>query len=678
MANLPHKLPRKAFFIYLMICLLSLIPIIEGADPSFRFIDCPNTTNTYAPNSTYHTNLNTLLSVLSSNSNNTSTGFYNFTAGSSPPDVTYGLFLCRGDLTPAACQDCVAYASRDIVEQCPESKRVTIWYDECMLRYSNASIFSIMDTKGGYLWNTQNVTNATLLNEVLGKVMGDITNRASIDDSGKKFATGEANYSPLQTLYGLAQCTPDLSDSNCNICLQNCIAFFPTCCDAKQGGRVLFQSCNVRYEMYPFYNASVGAAPPLPSPALPPPPPPSTTTRSSPGNGGISSKVIIAIVVPTGVAIMLFIAGFYCRTKRARNNNNSKREENVGNDISTVQSLHYDLGTIQAVTNNFTDDNKIGEGGFGPVYKGLLPNGQEVAVKRLSRTSGQGAQEFMNEVILVAKLQHRNLVRLLGYCLEGEEKILIYEFVPNKSLDYYLFDPQLQTELDWSRRHKIIGGIARGMLYLHEDSRLTIIHRDLKASNILLDGNMNAKVSDFGMARIFGVDQTQGSTSRVVGTFGYMSPEYVRHGQFSAKSDVFSFGVLVLEIISGKKNSNFYQSDGAADLLSYAWKLWREGTSLDLMDPTLEGSYARNEVTRCIHIALLCVQDDPAARPSMATIVLMLNSYSITLGIPQQPEFLGRSRTGSHNVKSVESDQSSSKSIQWSVNEASITELDPR
>ncbi|KAG5516588.1 hypothetical protein RHGRI_037342 [Rhododendron griersonianum] len=171
MANLPHKLPRKALFVYLMICLLSLIPIIEGADPSFRFIDCPNTTNTYAPNSTYHTNLNTLLSVLSSNSNNTSTGFYNFTAGSSPPDVAYGLFLCRGDLTPAACQDCVAYASRDIVERCPKSKWVTIWYDECMLRYSNASIFSILDTRGGYLWNMQNVMNATLLNEVLGEVL---------------------------------------------------------------------------------------------------------------------------------------------------------------------------------------------------------------------------------------------------------------------------------------------------------------------------------------------------------------------------------------------------------------------------------------------------------------------------------------------------------------------------
>ncbi|XP_058197647.1 cysteine-rich receptor-like protein kinase 10 isoform X11 [Rhododendron vialii] len=505
-----------------------------------------------------------------------------------------------------------------------------------------------------------------------GKVIADVANRASIDDSGKKFATTQANYSALQSVYGLAQCTPDLSDDACNGCLLNARSKLPD--DAKQGARVLFRSCYVWYEVYLFFNASIGAAPP-------PPPPSSVLTppASSPGNGGLSSQQIIAIVVPICVAIMLFIAGFCILTRRAKKKYNSLREDTVGDDISAVQSLQYDLGTIQAATNNFSDDNnKIGEGGFGAVYKGFLPDGQEVAVKRLSRTSGQGATEFKNEMVLVAKLQHRNLVRLLGFCLEGKEKILIYEFVPNKSLDYFLFDPLEQAKLDWSRRYRIIGGVARGMLYLHEDSRLRIIHRDLKASNILLDGDMNAKISDFGMARIFGVDQTQGNTSQVVGTFGYMSPEYVTRGQFSVKSDVFSFGVLVLEIISGKKINNFYQSDGARNLLSYAWKLWRDGTPLDLMDPTLQGSYSRNEVTRCVHIALLCVQDDPDARPSMATIVLMLNSYSATLSLPQPPTFLGRSIPGSNFLKAIESDQSMSNSAQFSVNEASITELGPR
>ncbi|XP_058197633.1 cysteine-rich receptor-like protein kinase 10 isoform X2 [Rhododendron vialii] len=670
MGKFLRKKPRKALFVY-TVCLLSLIPIIKGADPTFVAIDCTKTslarTSTYAPNSTYHTNLNTLFSALSSN--NASNGFYNFTAGSSPPDVVYGLSLCRGDVTAAGCRDCVAYASGDVVKRCPRSKEVTVWYEHCLLRYSNKFIFNYPDTREWFiLENTPlNVTDGNHFDEVLGQVMGDIANRASkTDDSGKKFATAQANYSPLQPVYGLAQCTPDLSDVDCYNCLRNAISKLP---EAKHGGRVLFRSCYVRYEMYSFYNDSFGAAPPPPSPVLPP----STTTPTSPGNGRI-----IAIVVSIGVTIILSIAAFCFITRRAKKTYNLLREDNVGEDISSVQSLQYDLGTIQAATNNFSEDHKIGEGGFGPVYKGILPNGQEVAVKRLSRTSGQGALEFKNEMVLVAKLQHRNLVRLLGFCLEGEEKILIYEFVPNKSLDYFLFDPQQQAKLDWSKRYKIIQGLARGMLYLHEDSRLTIIHRDLKASNILLDADMNAKVSDFGMARIFGVDQTQGNTSRVVGTFGYMSPEYVRRGQFSAKSDVFSFGVLVLEIISGKKNNKFSNSAGATDLLSYAWKLWREGTPLDLMDPTLQGSNGVNEVTRCIHIALLCVQDDPNARPSMATIVLMLNSYSATLSLPQLPGFLGQSRTGSNIPTEVELDQSTSRSIQWSLNEESMNEIDPR
>ncbi|XP_058197634.1 cysteine-rich receptor-like protein kinase 10 [Rhododendron vialii] len=681
MDNLLPKIPRNKALFVCTVCLISLFPIIK-ADPVLVSKECPDTnlstTSTYAPNSTYQTNLNILFSVLSSNSNNASNGFYSFTAGSSPPDIAYGLFLCRGDVSVTVCRECVVFATRDAVERCPRSKRVTIWYDECMLRYSNVSISATLDTGfQAILYNPNKFENGTRLSEVLGEIMDDIGDRASSDDSGRKFATAKANYSLLQLVYGLAQCTPDISNSDCNTCLQSCISTFPTCCDTLQGARVLFPSCYVRYEPYLFFNANISAAPLPASPPPPsttttsnpasPPPPSTTTTTSNPGSGGdVSLQVITAIVVSIGVAIMLFIAGFCFLTKRVKKKYNCIKENNVRDDISAVES--YDLGTIHFATNNFSNDNKIGQGGFGPVYKGLLPNGQEVAVKRLSGTSSQGALEFKNEVVLVAKLQHRNLVRLLGFCLEGEEKILIYEFVPNKSLDYYLFNPQQRAKLDWTRRFKIIGEVARGMLYLHEDSRLRIIHRDLKASNILLDGDMNAKISDFGTARIFGVDQTQGNTKRPVGTLGYMSPEYALHGQFSIKSDVFSFGLLVLKIISGKKNYNFYQ-DGAAGLVSYAWKLWTRGTPMDLMDPTLEGSYARNKVTRCIHISLLCIQDDPGARPSMATIVQMLNSDSTTLVLPQKPVFVDWSSTGSNRIEELESDQSTSS--QAILNEAS-------
>ncbi|XP_050217236.1 LOW QUALITY PROTEIN: G-type lectin S-receptor-like serine/threonine-protein kinase SD1-1 [Mercurialis annua] len=214
----------------------------------------------------------------------------------------------------------------------------------------------------------------------------------------------------------------------------------------------------------------------------------------------------------------------------------------------------FDLSTLMKATDNFSSLNKLGQGGFGRVYKGILIDGREIAVKRLSESSGQGPTEFKNEVIMISKLQHRNLVRLLGCCIQRDEKMLVYEFMPNKSLDFFIFDEMRIKFLDWDKRAHIIDGIARGLLYLHQDSRLRIIHRDLKASNVLLDKDMNPNISDFGMARIFGGDQTEANTNKVAGTFGYMSPEYAVDGLFSMKSDVFSFGVLVLEIVSGKKN----------------------------------------------------------------------------------------------------------------------------
>ncbi|KAL2462699.1 G-type lectin S-receptor-like serine/threonine-protein kinase CES [Forsythia ovata] len=316
---------------------------------------------------------------------------------------------------------------------------------------------------------------------------------------------------------------------------------------------------------------------------------------------------------------------------------NSQLSDKMDDKMSQVTFFSFE--SIAMATNNFSDANKLGEGGFGPVYKGELPGGQEIAIKRLSRSSGQGLAEFKNEIQLIAKLQHTNLVRLLGCCIEGEEKILVYEYMLNKSLDLFLFDSS-RTELqNWTNRMNIIEGVAQGLLYLHKYSRLRVIHRDLKASNILLDHNMNPKISDFGMARIFGVQQTEANTKRIVGTYGYMSPEYALKGIVSMKTDVFSFGVLLLEIVSGKRNHGCHQSDHPLNLIGLAWELWMEERAQELMDSRLDCSSPKNEIMRCINVGLLCVQDHAGDRPSMTDVVSMLTNDSVQLPLPKQPAF---------------------------------------
>ncbi|KAK3431837.1 hypothetical protein EUGRSUZ_E03762 [Eucalyptus grandis] len=640
------------------------------AAPEYLDHDCPNAT-LFTSNSTYKSNLNILLSALSSAANNSTNGFANATAGQNPPDRAYGLFLCRGDLDTTACSDCVAAGKHDILQKCPNQRVSVIWYAECMLRYSNQFIFSVMEQEPSLtLYNTGNVTDSTQFMQLLRGTLNDIVTRASTGGSEKKVAAAQANNTSLQKLYALTQCTPDLTASDCDTCLQYAIG---NLVQGKQGGRTLTPSCNVRYELYPFYNASA-----LPAPVPPPPAPTPVTSPKGKSNKTTVIVIAVAVAVAVGVGVvLLFLACCFRRRKAAKTHEAVQGDQSGASEISNADSLQYDLATIQTATDNFSHQNKLGEGGFGKVFQGRLPNGQQIAVKRLSQSSGQGAQEFKNEVLLVAKLQHRNLVRLLGFCLEGEEKLLVYEFVPNKSLDYCLFDPKKSKELDWSRRYKIVCGIARGMLYLHEDSRLRIIHRDLKASNILLDNEMNPKISDFGMARIVGVDQTQANTNKIVGTFGYMSPEYAMHGQFSVKSDVYSFGVLLLELVSGKKNSFFFDKDGGEDLASYAWKNWRDGKPLEVLDPTIGDLYSRDEVLRCLHIGLLCVQEDPMDRPTMASVVLMLSSYSVSLAQPLQPAFFLRSRT-ERPMTNLESDQSTSRSMAMSINEMSVTEVYPR
>ncbi|KAK2354483.1 receptor serine/threonine-protein kinase SD1-7 [Trifolium repens] len=369
----------------------------------------------------------------------------------------------------------------------------------------------------------------------------------------------------------------------------------------------------------------------------------SWASSDDPSPGQFTLKLAASEFVTTWDDLLHFAVGMNMQIQKEDKDTKLKKKE--------VKLPLFSFVSVSAATNNFSDVNKLGEGGFGPVYKGKLLNGDEVAVKRLSRRSGQGWEELRNEATLIAELQHNNLVRLLGCCIERDEKMLIYEFMPNKSLDCFLFDATKRSNLDWRTRVRIIEGIAQGLLYLHQYSRFRIIHRDLKASNILLDINMNPKISDFGMARIFSANEVQANTNRIVGTYGYMSPEYAMEGLFSIKSDVFSFGVLLLEIVSGKKNTRFFQTN-SLNLLGYAWDLWINNSGINLMDSTLNDTYSKHLVLRYINIGLLCVQQSSADRPTMSDVISMIGNDTVPLPYPKSPAF--------QNVRGVDNSRLSS------------------
>ncbi|KAK1440211.1 hypothetical protein QVD17_06036 [Tagetes erecta] len=359
-----------------------------------------------------------------------------------------------------------------------------------------------------------------------------------------------------------------------------------------------------------------------------------------------SARRIILVMVPIMFLVLIILVSVclfnrYHRKKHHRQGTLRNELEHDPVSRSGNEELElplFGLSTLLKATNNFSVNNILGEGGFGLVYKGVLEDGEEIAVKRLAKTSTQGLDEFKNEVISISKLQHRNLVKLLGCCIEGAEKMLIYEYMQNKRLDSFIFDHTQSKLLDWPTRYHIINGIARGLLYLHQDSRLRIVHRDLKVSNILLDANMNPKISDFGTARTFGGNQIEANTNRVVGTYGYMAPEYAGDGIFSIKSDAYSFGVVVLEIVCGEKNRGFVNKENRNNLIGHAWRLHNEGASLQLVAKCLGESIVVSQVLRSIHVGLLCVQRYPEDRPTMTSVILMLGSEG-PLPSPKEPGF---------------------------------------
>ncbi|XP_057842052.1 cold-responsive protein kinase 1 isoform X2 [Cryptomeria japonica] len=312
-----------------------------------------------------------------------------------------------------------------------------------------------------------------------------------------------------------------------------------------------------------------------------------------------------------------------------------------GEDFSIIQGVHvFSYKDLTLATKNFHPGNQIGAGGFGTVYKGVLKDGTEVAVKKLSVQSRQGVHEFLTEIETISAIKHENVVMLHGCCVEEDHRILVYGYLENNSISQALFGSSNGAiNLDWQTRSKICIGSARGFAYLHEEVTPHIVHRDIKASNILLDGDLNPKIADFGLAKLFPDNMTHVST-RVAGTLGYLAPEYAMCGQLTRKADVYSFGVLLLEIISGRVNINTTLPVEEKILLKMAWRLYEENRLLELVDTRLE-KYSEEEALRFIKVALLCTQAAPKNRPIMSQVVKMLSEgHTFTEKSISRPAFM--------------------------------------
>ncbi|MCL7043866.1 hypothetical protein MKW94_026378 [Papaver nudicaule] len=617
----------------LLIISFSLFISISYSDPRIQdaYVNCSSTK--YPPTST-NTLIKTFTSVMDELLEQVTDK--NWGSYHSPP--IYALANCMEDLSNSECLLCFATCETKL-PGCIPSVSGRVYLDGCFFRFDNYSFFGEAVDKrhdkvvcGKPFPSKANEGFSKLeftqrVNEVTHKVT-----RIAIENKG--FGVSDIRCGNA-TVYSMAQCWKPLSSRSCRECLDEAAQGIRKCAPSIEG-RSLNAGCYLRYSTTKFYsthpNKMNDADKMIDAGKM---------NDAEKINDRTKTGVAIAIALTTLAFCILCLFGACTGYKRLVTWR--KEPKDLGRLSSAVSNsnLNFKYETLEKATEFFDPSSKLGQGGAGSVFKGTLPDGRIVAVKRLVFNTRQWVDEFFNEVNLISGVRHKNLVQLLGCSIEGPESLLVYEYVANKSLDQVIFDKNETQTLTWQQRFDIVVGTAEGLAYLHGGTQTRIIHRDIKCSNILLDENLTPKIADFGLVRRFAAaDDTHVSTG-IAGTLGYMAPEYLVRGQLTEKADVYSFGVLVLEIICGKKNSVFLQESGS--ILQKVYKHYKANTLIHSVDPSLKGNFPEKEASDVLQVGLLCTQASIALRPSMSDVVKMLTDKDFHVPLPKQPPFLNAS-----------------------------------
>ncbi|KAF6166312.1 hypothetical protein GIB67_038172 [Kingdonia uniflora] len=591
------------------------------------------------------------------------------TFGNNPK--SYILSECMDDLSPADCLLCFSELRRILPQCLLSTNSARIYLDGCFLRYENYEFYGeFLDKEhDAVVCNSVKVVNVTLeknleIPEMAGQAVVQAISTATGNDG---YGTSEVKIG-MGSVYALAQCWKTVNASGCSDCLH------------KAGN-------DIRKFM---------------------------------------RKVLAVVLAISSFSLLAMLGAFVGYTGPSKTSKDNHllsiplgRNNFIRLSSAAINSkLNFKYETLEKATDSFNPLKKLGEGGAGSVYKGTLPDGRTVAVKRLFFNTRQWVDDFFNEVNLIGDIQHKNLVKLLGCSLEGPESLLVYEYVQNSSLDQIMFrksfdepncdffdthfdipliycyrlldlsenienifgrwseniylhaDKNKGQTLTWQQRFDIIVGIAEGLAYLHGGSEMRIIHRDIKCSNILLDETLTAKIADFGLVRSFAADKTHLSTG-IAGTFGYMAPEYIVRGQLTEKADVYSFGVLVIEIVCGRRNNVFMQDSGS--ILHTVWKHYKLKTAHECVDSCLREDLPVKEVLDVLQIGLLCTQASASLRPCMSEVVQMLNNKDFMIPSPKQPPFMNSSLI---NSESSTVSGSSSKKPTYTFSKSCRTNLE--